>query len=49
MCMRCGRITLLRLKPYMFEPHEEEGLRVKQPLASFLGKFKRAQVRWGPW
>ncbi|EIE26308.1 glycoside hydrolase, partial [Coccomyxa subellipsoidea C-169] len=34
------RITLLRLKPYMFEPDEEgeTGMRVKQPLASFLGK-----------
>lgn len=39
------RITLLRLKPYMFEPDEDEktGMRVKQPLASFLAKFK--QVR----
>ncbi len=42
--MHCHcRITLLRLKPYMFEPDDDEetGLRVKQPLASFLGKFKR--------
>ena len=45
----CGvfhRITLLRLKPYMFEPNDDDqgGLRVKQPLASFLGKFKSAPV-----
>ncbi|CAL8466579.1 g6115 [Coccomyxa elongata] len=41
------RITLLRLKPYMFEPDEQEdtGMRVKQPLASFLAKFKQVQPR----
>ncbi len=40
------RITLLRLKPYMFEPDEEgeTGMRVKQPLASFLGKFRQARM-----
>ena len=44
-CVCHCRITLLRLKPYMFEPDEQEetGMRVKQPLASFLAKFK--QVR----
>lgn len=36
------RITLLRLKPAMFEPDSaEDGLRVRQPLAGFLRKFKR--------
>jgi len=40
------RITLLRLKPYMFEPDEDEktGIRVKQPLASFLAKFKQVHL-----
>ena len=44
--MACCRITLLRLKPYMFEPSDDDSLRVKQPLASFLSKFKRSEVRW---
>ena len=35
------RITLLRLKPYMFEPDASDELRVKEPLDSFLGKFKK--------
>lgn len=35
------RITLLRLKPYMFEPDISHELRVKEPLASFLGKFRK--------
>lgn len=46
-CSACVcRITLLRLKPYMFEPDEEgeTGMRVKQPLASFLGKFRQARM-----
>ena len=42
--MFCCRITLLRLKPYMFEPADDDSLRVKQPLASFLAKFKRSEV-----
>ena len=37
------RITLLRLKPQMFQPDEAsaEGLRVKQPLEAFLNAFKK--------
>ena len=46
--MACCRITLLRLKPYMFEPSDDDSLRVKQPLASFLAKFKRSEVRADP-
>ena len=38
------RITLLRLKPYMFEPDASHELRVKEPLASFLSKFKKVPV-----
>lgn len=38
------RITLLRLKPYMFEPDASDELRVKEPLASFLGKFRKVPV-----
>ena len=46
-CCTRRRITLLRLKPYMFEPNDDDqgGLRVKQPLASFLAKFKGVRVR----
>ncbi len=43
-CMLPCRITLLRLKPYMFEPDASDELRVKEPLASFLGKFKKVPV-----
>lgn len=37
------RITLLRLRASMFMPDENArtGLRVKQPLAGFLGTFKQ--------
>ncbi len=43
-CVLPCRITLLRLKPYMFEPDASDELRVKEPLASFLGKFKKVPV-----
>ena len=40
----CERLTLLRLTPNMFEPatDSEHGLRVKDPLNSFIQRCKAA-------
>jgi hypothetical protein len=40
----CERLTLLRLTPNMFEPAvgAEHGLRVKDPLNSFIRRCKAA-------